>query len=81
MQVHGLFYVAETARQSGSVAQGGTANGNLRVTLLPVVRPTDDNVEWSKYTPSGKIEITVTADGAQEFFEQNLGKDVPITFG
>lgn len=71
MTINARFWISEVTKR---------AVGNIAVTLLPVVRPTPDNVEWSKYTPSGKIEITVTAEGALEFFEERLGKDIAITF-
>ena len=76
MQVKALFYVQSVEKTAASGGSHAT-----RVTLFPVTRATDDNVQWSKYTPSGKIEMTITADGAQEWFEEHLGEDVPITFG
>lgn len=71
MAVSARFFVASILK---------TASDSLAVTLLPVVRPTNDNIEWSKYTPSGKLEMNVTADGARAWFEDRLGKDVAITF-
>lgn len=50
------------------------------VVLAPVVRATDDNICWSKYTPSGNITMSVTAEAAGEWFEERLGKDIAITF-
>lgn len=76
MAVQALFYVQ--AVEKTVVSQGNTS---MKVTMLPVIRATDDNIEWSKYTPGGKIELWVTQQGAQEFYEEHLGKDVPITFG
>lgn len=76
MAVKALFYVQGIEKTV--VSQGNT---NMKVTLLPVTRATDDNIEWAKYTPGGKIELWVTQAGAQDFYEENLGKDVPITFG
>jgi hypothetical protein len=37
-------------------------------------------VQWAKYTPSGRIEMSISAEGAQDWFEERLGKDVAITF-
>lgn len=71
MSVSARFYVSTITKHAAD---------NFAVTLLPVVRPTNDNIEWSKYTPSGKIEMSITADGAREWFESRLGKDVAITF-
>lgn len=76
MAVKALFYVQSVEKTAASGGSHAT-----KVTLFPVVRPTDDNVQWSKYTPSGKIELTITAEGAQEWFEERLAQDVPITFG
>lgn len=58
---------------------------NIRVVMAPVVRAHElpggeGNVDWSKYTPSGEITLNITALGAQEWFEQRIGKDVAITF-
>lgn len=65
-----------------------TLNGNsehIDVVLAPVIRsvgqPGDgQNVDWAKYTPSGEIRLNVSAAGGQQFFKDNLGKDVAITF-
>lgn len=68
-----------------STVSGGEVN--RVVTLAPVVRATgqpgynpEGNTDWSKYTPSGHIELTITAAGAGEWFEARVGKDVAITF-
>jgi hypothetical protein len=76
MAVKALFYVQSVEK---IIASGSSQN--MRVTMMPVIRATDDNIQWSKFTPSGKIEMYITADGAQKYFEENLGKDIPITFG
>jgi len=74
MSVAARFYVREIVKQQVS---GGI---NHTVKLSPVVRPTDDNKEWSKYTPSGDISMTVTQESAGAWFEDRLGEDVSITF-
>jgi len=57
-----------------SMHGGGTP---LRtVSLAPVSGP--GNEEWSQYTPSGRIEMTITNPEAAKQFE--LGKDVLVTF-
>lgn len=80
-QVKALFYVSLIEK---------TPSDYISVTLMPVTRSinkdgspyTSENVDWAKYTPSGQIKMNVsTATGAAQFFEDNLGKDVPITFG
>lgn len=80
-EVHARFWVQKTTRQAIS---GG--NTQLIVELQPVIRAhglpgAEGNVDWSKYTPSGNILMTITAEGAQDWFEERLGKDVAITFG
>lgn len=65
-----------------------TLHGNsehIDVVLVPVIRsvgmPGDgENVDWAKYTPSGEIKLNVSAAGGQQFFLDNRGKDVAITF-
>lgn len=78
--IHARFWVQKVTKQAVSA-------GNIQrtVELAPVVRPapSDDgkgNVDWSKYTPSGSIALSVSADAAGEAFEAALGKDVAITF-
>lgn len=73
MNVRARFYVTKTTNHAHNPDQ-------TEVELRPVVRPTDDNIEWSKFTPSGEIKMTVTAPGAVEWFRDHLGKDVAITF-
>lgn len=73
--VKARFWVQSCERQAN-----GVDSFFRKVTLKPVVRPTNDNIEWSKYTPTGEITLSVTADQAGEWFENMLGKDVSITF-
>ena len=42
--------------------------GAYQVVLQPVTRATDDN-KWSKYTPSGKLEMSITNEDAMPFFK------------
>ena len=79
-KIHARFWVQSVNKQTVS---GGEIIRS--VVLAPVVRATplegsDGNVDWSKYTPSGRIELTITKDGAGQEFEDALGKDVAITF-
>lgn len=55
------------------------------VILQPVIRANglpgaEGNKDWSKYTPSGEIRLVITADGAGEWFEDRIAKDVSILF-
>lgn len=40
----------------------------VAVVLEPVQRATDDNVEWSRYTPVGRLEMTITNPDAYRQF-------------
>lgn len=78
--IHARFWVQKVTKTA--VSQG---NISRTVELAPVIRaaPLDGgqgNVDWSKYTPSGKIELTITAEAAGRAFEDAIGKDVAITF-
>jgi hypothetical protein len=56
------------------------SGGNETVTLHPVYgnAQSPDNIEWSKYTPTGKLEMTITQEGAQGKFIPN--KDYFLDF-
>lgn len=77
MSVKARFYVNQIIK---------TPNPYIGVTLMPVVRAhglpgAEGNVDWAKYTPSGKIEMNVSTESkAAAWFEDHLGKDVSITF-
>jgi hypothetical protein len=80
MSVKARFWVQKCTRQA--VSGGAIAR---TVELAPVVRATplpgsDGNTDWSKYTPSGRIEMNITAEGAGEWFEERVGKDIAISF-
>lgn len=72
MAVKAKFYVQQITRN---------ASGGCVATLAPVIRG-EENREWSKYTPSGKVELNLNPDAgaAGEWFESRLGQDVSITF-
>lgn len=38
------------------------------VVFTASMRSKDGNAAWSKFTPSGRLEMTITADGAQGVF-------------
>lgn len=80
--VRARFWVQKVTK---SAAAGGAFTRTVE--LAPVVRSVgqpgyepEGNVDWSKYTPSGRIELTITADAAGEAFEAAIGQDVAITF-
>jgi hypothetical protein len=81
MRVSALFYVSKITK---------TPTGYIEVTLNAVTRNTSKNpseyasgnIDWAKYTPSGQITMNVSTEtDAAKFFEDNLGKDIPLTFG
>jgi len=73
MSVNARFWVREFTRFGNT--------DNVQVKLSPKTRSgKDDNVDWSKYTPSGEITMSLTTEGAQQWFEERIGKDVAITF-
>lgn len=55
-----------------------TRQGMETVSLVPVTRhDTKDNIDWSKYTPSGNLTMAITAEGAQGVFKP--GKVYAVT--
>lgn len=74
MAVKARFYVSKTVRQNF-----GGRETTTTIELLPVING-DPNTDWSKYTPSGKIELTVTVEPASDWFESHIGQPVEITF-
>lgn len=76
MSIKARFFVAEF----NEVVVGGGGRQATAV-MRAVRRETDDNIQWSKYTPAGEIKMTVTQEegGAFEAFRALMGKDVSIT--
>ena len=70
--VRARMFVSQVARQAGD-----TSTVSLRV----VSRGTE-NASWSKFTPSGQVELTLTrlASPAFAFFNENVGKEVYVDF-
>jgi hypothetical protein len=78
--VKARFWVQKVTKQAAS---GGSITRIIE--LAPVIRSNplpgaEGNIDWSKYTPSGSITLTVSKDGAGQWFEDHLGRDVAITF-
>lgn len=71
MTVAARFFVKSFEKQTG-----GTAIVKLAAAT------SKENAEWTSYTPNGNIEMFLTrkAGGARKFFEDNIGKDIAITF-
>jgi hypothetical protein len=54
------------------------AGGNGKVELLPVINGNDENKEFWKYTPSGKIEMQI--DNPAAFGKFEVGKEYYVDF-
>lgn len=85
MAVRARFWVQKVTKQVTGAGPGVKGNITRHVELNPVIRGkgmpgADDNIDWSKYTPSGKIEMTISSEGAGEWFESMLGEDISIIF-
>lgn len=74
MTVQAKFWVSEIKHHGAYRGQGDEA---ATIEMKPVFGE-GDNADWSKYTPSGKIEMTVTNPAAIEQFE--LGEEYLLTF-
>lgn len=69
MGVKAMFYVQHVGHNAGGI-------GTVKLSAVakgPYAR-------WSKYTPSGAIDITTLNEDATQWFFERLGKDVAITF-
>lgn len=76
MTVRAKFYV--TAINHRFTNDAGACNAQICLEPVYVSGKGDDNESWSKYTPSGKLEMTVTNPAAVAQFE--LGKAYYIDF-
>jgi hypothetical protein len=73
MGVQARFYV----REVHLFAQ----EGNSKVILSPISGSKgDENAQWSKYTPSGEITMSVTNPDATMWFMVRRGKPLAISF-
>jgi hypothetical protein len=66
------MFVQQVARNAGDTAS---------VTLQAVSRG-KENAEWSKYTPSGSVNLTLSreASPAFEYFNSRVGKEIFVDF-
>jgi hypothetical protein len=74
MGVQARFWVSEAKQTTG--ADSPPAGGLIKLQAVGA----DENKQWSQYTPSGTIEISVTRPEAFEWFRTRLGKTIAITF-
>lgn len=69
---------ANTPPQWGGQAEPSTDTRVVRFAPVYDDNPESPNHEWSKYTPAGYIELTITNPAAFERFE--AGKTYLLTF-
>lgn len=72
MSVRARMFVQQVARNAGDTAS---------VTLQAVSRG-KENSEWSKYTPAGSVNLTLTreASAAFAYFNDRVGKEIFVDF-
>lgn len=74
MAIAARFFIDEITEHSRFVG--------IRVKLAPVTASGargEHNREWSKFTPSGEIVLSVTNPAAMEWFKARLGRDLSIS--
>jgi hypothetical protein len=74
MSVQAKFYVERVEHVHTGQPNQVCAN----VTMKPVYGDSPENKTWSKYTPNGKLEMTVTNPGAIDQLE--VGRAYFLTF-
>lgn len=81
-KIRAQFWVQKSTKQAA--AKGQTT---LIVEMAAVTRSTgqpgyepEGNTDWSKYTPSGRIEMAISNPDAAAIFDANIGRDVRVTF-
>lgn len=72
MSVRARFYVSQVARNAGDTS----------TIKLSAVSRGKENSEWSKFTPGGSVELSLTrlASPAFDWFNDRVGKEVFIDF-
>lgn len=73
MKVQAKFWVSQINHQA---PRSNEADSVATIEMQPVYG--EGNEDWSKYTPSGKLEMTVTNPAAIDQFE--LGGEYLLTF-
>ncbi|MEQ1950991.1 hypothetical protein [Mesorhizobium sp. CN2-181] len=79
MTVRAMFYVTEINHRATS----SPGDVNVQVKMAAAFGSylkglAEGNKDWSKYTPSGELSITITAPGAIDQFE--VGEVYEMTF-
>lgn len=71
MAVQARFFVQSFTRSA--------ASDHTQLTLVASSRGAE-NKSWAKWTPTGKLEMSVTNGPAADWFIEQLGKDIALTF-
>lgn len=79
MTVKAMFYVTEITHRATPDANSVNAQVKLEAAFGGYLKGLPEgNQDWSKYTPSGKLEMTITNPGAVEQFD--VGAVYEMTF-
>lgn len=79
MAVNAKFYVAEVTKFGYS----GSQTNRRKVVLVATSRKDEDSRKFFAATPSGRIELELSADEGQKaglWFEERIGQSVILTF-
>lgn len=70
--VRARMFVSQVARNAGDTA----------TVILQAVSRGKENSEWSKYTPAGSVNLTLTreASAAFTYFNDRVGKEIFVDF-
>ena len=78
MKVRCKFYVTSIAHNHVHQYPGTELASCVNVTLQPIWEENGPNRKWSKMTPNGQIQMTITNPEASDIFE--LGKVYTVDF-
>lgn len=77
MAVQGKFYVSIKKKMGSRDANGGSHIYGTEIEMEASMVD-EDNKDWSQYTPMGKINMTITNEDAEGYFEP--GELYTVTF-
>jgi hypothetical protein len=67
--VRAKFYVASVTK-FGSCHDGKAQTNSINVVCHPVTNGCEENKSFSKWTPSGKLELSITNPDVFDFFKE-----------
>lgn len=74
MSIVARFFISEC-----DVFQQGDGTIGCHVTMKVCQRSDEDNVSWTKWTPTGEMTKTVLNPDAAAFYRDNVGRDCFVT--